>query len=106
MIAIEKDVDSRFLTLSQASKLAPGRPSTNCLWRWCRHGVRSRSGERVKLRHVRMGGKIFTSVEWLEEFGEHLAQSDSQHFALREVQRGPTRAMKSQMERELEEAGI
>jgi hypothetical protein len=28
------------LTLVRAAKLAPGRPSVNCVWRWCREGVK------------------------------------------------------------------
>jgi len=50
-----------------------GRPSANCIWRWCRKGVLSRAGKRVRLRHVRIGGKIFTEAEWLNEFGQSLA---------------------------------
>lgn len=46
------------LTLSQAARLAPGRPSANCVWRWCREGVKSKSGERVRLKHMRFGGRI------------------------------------------------
>jgi len=29
------------ITLAQAAKLAPGRPSSNCVWRWCCHGVKA-----------------------------------------------------------------
>ncbi len=57
------------ITLTEATKITPGRPSTNCLWRWCRRGVLSRGGERVRLEHQRIGGKIFTAPDWLEEFG-------------------------------------
>ena len=28
-----------YMTLTQAAKLAPGRPSVNCIWRWCRKGA-------------------------------------------------------------------
>lgn len=68
------------LTLSQAAKIAPGRPSSNCLWRWCRRGVLSRSGERVYLHHARVGGKVYTSKQWLEDFGQALAEADAAYF--------------------------
>ena len=72
------------LTLTEAAKISPGRPSTNCIWRWCRRGVLSRSGERVQLRHLRMGGKLFTTARWLDEFGSRLAEADAAHFRLTE----------------------
>ena len=72
------------LTLTEAAKIAPGRPSTNCLWRWCRRGVLSRTGERVHLQHVRIGGKLFTTARWLEEFGDRLAEADASYFRLAE----------------------
>ena len=68
------------LSLSQAAKVVPGRPSSNCLWRWCRRGVLSRSGERVYLRHVRVGGKVFTGKQWLDDFGQALAEADVAYF--------------------------
>ncbi len=70
------------ISLTQAAKIAPGRPSTNCVWRWCRRGVRARDGERVRLRHVRIGGKIFTTADWLADFGNALAEADAKYFDL------------------------
>jgi hypothetical protein len=72
------------ITLSQAARAAPGRPSPNCVWRWCRRGVVARTGQRVRLRHVRIGGKLFTTVKWLDEFGQRLAEADEAYFALPE----------------------
>lgn len=71
---------SAWLTLSQATHIPPGRPSTNCLWRWCRRGVKSRSGERVRLQHVRAGGKVFTTADWVKTFLAQLAAADTSHF--------------------------
>ena len=68
------------ISLTEATKISPGRPSTNCVWRWCRKGVRARGGTRVRLRHVRVGGKIFTSQQWLDEFGHHVADADAAYF--------------------------
>lgn len=78
-------VTDKLITLTEAAKIAPGRPSTNCVWRWCRKGVLSRGGERVRLQHRRVGGKIFTTVAWLEEFGQALAEADTRHFDLCEA---------------------
>lgn len=71
---------TELIPLSAAAKTAPGRPSANAVWRWCRKGVRSRGGEYIRLRHVRLGGRVFTSLAWLAEFGEQLAAADAQHF--------------------------
>ncbi len=68
------------LTLSQAAKLAPGRPSANCVWRWCRGGVKAASGSRVRLKHVRFGSRIYTTRQWLNDFGLALAKADAAHF--------------------------
>lgn len=73
---------TELITLTEAAKIAPGRPSTNAMWRWCRRGVLSRGGERVRLRHVRVGGQLFTRLEWLEEFGAKLAEADARYFDL------------------------
>ena len=117
------------ITLTEAAKIAPGRPSTNCLWRWCRRGVMARGGQRVRLQHLRIGGKIFTTLRWLEEFGRQLAEADTQYFDLSETaaqaaaaaekpiprRRRRPRALPrasadrrelEEAERELEEAGI
>lgn len=73
------------ITLTEAANIAPGRPSTNCIWRWCRRGVLSRNGERVRLQHVRMGGMIYTTAGWLEDFGKRLAEADAKYFDLYEA---------------------
>lgn len=112
---------SDHITLSQASKLTPGRPSTNCLWRWCRKGVLSRGGTRIRLQHVRIGGKIFTTAAWVAAFGEALAEADAAYFDLvdQQIERQPsprTRQKQGAIQRreaahkqavdELEEAGL
>ncbi len=70
------------LTLSQAARVVPSSVSPNCVWRWCRRGVLARTGERIKLQHVRIGGKLFTKAKWIEEFGERLAEADARYFDL------------------------
>jgi hypothetical protein len=115
------------ITLSQAAKLAPGRPSSNCVWRWCREGVKAASGQRVRLKHVRFGSRIYTTRQWLNDFGLALAEADAAHFdrdeqspaaePSRRTSKRSRRASRSsgadearrrhlEAERELEEAGL
>ena len=69
-----------YLTLAQAAKLAPTRPSSNAVWRWCRRGLKARTGKRIRLAHVRVGGRVFTTAESVENFFAELAEADSEHF--------------------------
>lgn len=78
----EQTLTDERLPLTEVAKLVPGRPSVNCVWRWCRRGVLARNGERIRLEHVRIGGKIFTTRAWLEEFGRRLATEDAKYFDL------------------------
>lgn len=71
-----------YMTLTKAAKLAPGQPSVNCIWRWCRKGVLARGGQRVRMQHVRIGGKLFTTADWLSQFGQALAEADASYFKL------------------------
>lgn len=77
------------LTLTQAAKLAPGRPSGNCIWRWCRRGVLARGGERIRLEHIRAGGKILTTAAWIAAFAKRLAEADAAYFDRREAEAPP-----------------
>ena len=56
----------KHLTMAQAARISPGCPSPNCVWRWCRHGVKSRSGERVRLRHSGLVGIIGRELRYDE----------------------------------------
>ena len=107
-----------YLTCSEASKLVPGRPSVNAVWRWCRRGVLARNGQRVRLQHVRMGSSIYTKAEWLDEFGHRPAEADARQFdsEVDDASAGTSRAPGSlnqqrrreieSAERELDEGGI
>lgn len=88
--------DPTYLTLTEAAKQAPGRPSSNAVWRWARRGVLARTGERVRLRHIRLGGKILTRADWLHDFASTLADADTAHFdeqsEASHIKREPTRS--------------
>lgn len=42
---------------------------------------RPRGDERIRLQHIRTGGRVFTTAQWVAEFGAALAKSDAEHFA-------------------------
>lgn len=69
------------ISLSDAAQLVSGRPSVSAVWRWCRRGVLGRDGTRIRLEHRRIGGKIFTSSEWLDAFTKALTDADTAYFA-------------------------
>ena len=71
---------SEFITLAEAAKLAPGRPSASAIWRWARRGIKSRTGVRIKLHHVRAGRRVFTTVADLRRFLAAVAEADSPYF--------------------------
>ena len=77
--AVKKSADS-YLDLAEAAKRSPGRPHCSTVWRWCRRGIKARSGERIRLRHIRAGGRIFIPAEALDEFFRRVAEADSVHF--------------------------
>ncbi len=111
------------ITLTEVAKTLPGRPTANCVWRWCRRGVLARNGERVRLEHIRLGGRIFTTRRWLDQFGSALAEADARYFDISQSGVGtasksggqPQRTSKAEAERtrnlerieqELEEVGL
>ncbi|MCW5769965.1 MAG: DUF1580 domain-containing protein [Phycisphaeraceae bacterium] len=79
------DGTTDLITLSDASQRATGRPSTSAVWRWCRRGVLARDGTRIRLEHRRVGGKIFTSSEWLDAFTKALTDADTAYFAAKQT---------------------
>lgn len=73
-----------YLTLTQASAVTPGRPSPSAMWRWARKGVKARTGERILMRHVRAGGRVFVTRAWILDFVEALASRDSEYFSAKD----------------------
>jgi hypothetical protein len=56
--------DADLVSLSQASRLIPNRPTASTVHRWVIKGIHGGH----KLRSVRIGGRIYTKPEWIEEF--------------------------------------
>ena len=75
-------VDEKMLTLSEAAKKVPGGTKhISALWRWSRKGIKTNSGNRVRLEHIRVGAKLFTSKQALVRFFKAVADDDIKHFA-------------------------
>ena len=66
----------------EAARLFPGatRPSGNSVWRWMRKGVVTRKGTTIRLRHVRIGGKLMTTRGWVEQFLEGVTADNLDYF--------------------------
>jgi hypothetical protein len=76
-------VISGFLSLRDAAKALSGEGIEvryGTLWRAARLGTVARSGERVRLRCVRVGGRILIRLAWLHEYAAQLAEADLAHF--------------------------
>lgn len=102
-----------YINLGRAAKLIPERPSVNAVWRWARKGVLARGGDRVRLEHVRLGGRVYTTEQWVREFGVKLAKADAAHFDKTEEAARDERAvadrrdaLQDRIDQELEEAGL
>ncbi len=64
---------SDLMTLEQAAQKVPGGAvSSVTVWRWATSGMRSRSGQLVKLRTAAAGKRMLVSEAWLREFFEAL----------------------------------
>jgi len=99
------------LTCNEAARLAPGKPHPSAVWRWCRKGVRTRSGGRIRLEHIRVGGRLFTSREALDRFFVAVAAADVGYFdtpkhAARPPRKGDRTAEIEAAERKLSADGI
>lgn len=57
--------DPDLLSLREAAEVVPGSPSPSTLWRWAMRGHKG-----VRLEHLCIGGKLFTSRRALQNFFE------------------------------------
>lgn len=57
-----------FVSINDARGFFPGRPSLSTLWRWSLQGVKGPNGDRVKLRTIKSGGRVFVSREAVDAF--------------------------------------
>ena len=98
---------NNYLSLSEAAKRSPGRPHAATVWRWARRGVKARSGERIRLEHVRVGGRIFIPADALDRFFKAVSDADAEHFDRRNQKSdrpSPLTRTELQRERDIERA--
>jgi hypothetical protein len=96
MIDHEKE---RLLSMTEASKLLPGRPNVATLWRWRTTGCRG-----IKLESMLSGGRRYTSVEALRRFLEQVTEAaDGPFIRPRTSQQRESDIRRA--EKELSEAG-
>ena len=64
--------NERLLPLQEVCRLLPshtGKPlAFATVWRWVQTGVKSPTGERVRLQACKLGGRLLTSKTALDEF--------------------------------------
>jgi len=66
--------ETDWITLNEASKLCPGRPSHSTMWRWASKGVKVGS-RRVRLGHGFQGRNMVTTRAWVSEFTRACART-------------------------------
>lgn len=77
-------MSKEYKTLAEIAPEIAGTPSSNAVWAWCRNGIKASNGERVRLAHIRSGGRLMTSHEDVEAFFKELNAADVAHFAARD----------------------
>lgn len=87
----------KLLTLAQAAKHLPGRPSICTIWRWRNRGIKGR-----RLESVQVGGRVYTSLEALARFA---ASASGDQPAAPRTSSQRERAI-ARAERELDRAGV
>lgn len=50
------------------------------LWRAGRQGTAARNGQRVYLKLDRIGGRLYTKLNWIREYVDELRRADEEHF--------------------------
>lgn len=80
----------RHLTLSQAAAALPGQPHLSTLHRWRLRGVRG-----IRLETCLIGGRRFTTEQWLRDFIEATSKADSDDSSPSQPSQLPQAAFKS-----------
>ena len=72
--------EAEFLTLAQAARKVPGKPSTATCWRWTTSGFLARNGQRIRLRSFRFGRALRIRADDITAFAEELARANAEGF--------------------------
>lgn len=87
-------------TITEATKIFPGRPHVATVWRWVNNGVRG-----LRLETIKVGGRRFTSHEAIERFIErNTAAADGREIPVRSARQRARDIARA--EAELAAAGI
>lgn len=92
-IDLEQD---ELLTLSQACRLLPSKPSPSTLWRWRRSGVVV-NGRRIRLTCIRAGGTWLTTREAFADFLQQQTEAALGGAAVGEESEPRTNAQKERL---------
>ena len=79
---------NELLTLSEAAKAIPGKPSLVTLWRWVHKGVKNGA----RLRAIRIGGRRYIPRDAIAEFIEACSAIDVAEPAKRPTRTDKERA--------------
>ena len=93
-------LDENLITLAEAARLVPRRPSRTSLWRWHKYGVRG-----VRLETVLIGGIRYTSLQAFARWIEATSKAADRAPARRHLRRKRRRQIE-QAEAILDAAGI
>jgi len=102
--------DDEYLTFSEAAKEVPKRKvAASTVWRWARKGVKVRGGSYIHLKHIRVGGRPYTTRAWLMTFFTELAEQDQNYYGIMQhgnrMKQDVTPISHREAERALQEAG-
>lgn len=93
----------KLLTRKEAARYAGIAHVT--MWRWMTKGVCDAFGNRIVLKKRRRGGRLYTTVAWIEEFFDALDASDEAFREHAEVVRPESpRERDARREREIQAA--
>lgn len=77
------------LALRDAAAMCKVNQAT--IWRWCRKGL-SVGAVNVKLRFIRLGGRVFVTLGWIDAFNAELTARHAEAEMLRKSSAVPTHA--------------
>ena len=99
-------MNENYLSISEAARKSPGKPSPSAVWRWARTGIKARNGTRVRLSHVRAGGRVLIPETALDEYFD--ARPDASRPVGATPPRSESRREKdiARAERDLQKAGV
>jgi len=85
LVKLGHSSNSEYLSLEGVAKAIPAvdgrQPHLASVWRWCRKGLKARNGDRIHLRHTRIGRRVVVPVEAVAEFLDAVSVADAAYFA-------------------------